>query len=92
MIHPVCSAHQGNIQTLGTSKVHSVLKLSSWNRHPSSIFMFFRVQWDLLKDAAGLAQATERERDCEKSQCHSHLRVAKRLTAIEISFPVIHIQ
>lgn len=34
MIHPVWSPHWGNGQTLGTSKVHSVLKLLSWNIAP----------------------------------------------------------
>lgn len=34
MIYPERSSHRGNIQTLGASKVHSVLKLPSWNTAP----------------------------------------------------------
>lgn len=36
MMHPVWSSHQGNGQTLGTSKVHSVLKVPLGKKHPSS--------------------------------------------------------
>lgn len=54
MTHPVCSSHQGNIQTLGTSKVHSVLKLPSWNTAPWFYIHGFQSSAGSLKEGAGL--------------------------------------
>lgn len=71
MKRPVWSSHQDNSQTLGTSKVHSVIKLPSWNRAPSSgICMVFRAHKDLLNKGPWLEQATEREIGCGDSQFH----------------------
>lgn len=63
MIPPVCSSHQGNSQTSGTSKVHSVLKLSSSNTAPWCQIHGFQSSAGSLKEGAGLLQPTERERD-----------------------------
>lgn len=87
MIHPVCSSHRGNSQTLGTS-----IRFSNCHheiQHPGSSVMVFRVQWDLLKKVLAATSHWKGKR-LRESQCHH--RVAKRLPVSKLSSLVSYIQ
>lgn len=56
MIHPVCLSHQVIFKHWELLKSIQFPNCRRETERPGSIVTFFRVQWDLLKDVAGLVQ------------------------------------